>query len=710
MKRLFSFNLSLVISLACLALSPVWAVTHADGTSAEAELTFTTLGMPEAEVLNGPVSEFTLTFNLPAGWQPSGTARLDLAFSAFFSSILPQENERPVSGLIGGNLGVWVNGTPVGMDTLQMSGASSLPLRFDAALLTRPEQGGANAIRVQWDGSTACRMNLLSSITVLPDSTLTFTYTAGTAAFTLDRFPAPFIIKDSIRPGALTLVLPSSPSAEEWRAAAITAAGLGRLSGGRSGLTVTPLESFKPAGDSSQTALIVAGLSRLDGPELKALGLASPPAAESGEGLVHLFSLAGGGYALLVSGDGEGIVKAAQTVSLGRLTPSGGGDTMRVTAVNLPVPVEGQEDVTLSGLGKGEIILSNDRGLTGTVNFTVPAGMQPRPDSTLDLTISHSQQLDYLNSGLRVDLNGYPVISLRLSDSTSNENLFRVILPASLAHAGRNTLGFTASLTVRDICVRPDEAAAWLRVSADSLLHLPLENAVTGQPVPRSLGDFPAAFQQGYALEDVTLLAEPGSFENLKAAAAIAFRLGGGLPDGQPIALQTRQSGEATGSRILVGRPLDFPDLNAREAFPALTADTDNTLSPAGGLEVVSKPAAGADTGYLAIRGIQDQSTLAILGNTPAGVTAAAAALTRPELKADNFAVLSADAAPAGWVDPSIANGGAVKPVAAGTPAPDVTVSPAPFRQSMLVWVIPLMVLLVAAVVLLAVMEVRGRE
>jgi len=718
MKRALPFNLSLMICLVCLMLSPLWmGFAAADNAPAdEAELTFTDLGMAESRVLSGPVPEFTLTFNLPAGWSPSGTARLDLAYSAFFSSILPQENEQPVSGLIGGNLGVWVNGKPVGLDTLQMSGDSSLPLRFDAALLTTPEQGGINEIRVRWDGSSSCRMNLLSSITILPDSTLAFAYSTGAAAFTLNSFPAPFLIKGTIRPEVLTLVLPSAPTAAELHASMVTAAGLGRLSGGQSDLALAALETFEPAADSPQSVVIVAGGNRLVGAELKALGLAAAPEMAAGEGLIHLFTLTGGGYALLVSGDDEGLIKAAQTVSLGRLVPSGGTGTMHVSKVNPLEPTELLEDMTLRDLGAEEIILSNDSGLERSVEFNVPEGKQPRPDSTFELTISHSQQLDYLNSGLRVDLNGSPVVSLRLNDNTSNQSVFRVIVPANLVHPGRNTLGFTATLNMRDICVQPDEAVAWLRISADSLLHLPLEPGVIGGPVARTFGDFPAAFQAGYSLEDVTLLVSPGSFESVQAAGLIAFKLGAGLPDARPIALAAFTAGAENAAQpygrslIMVGKPLDFNGLASRDTFPSLTVNTDNTLSPGSGVEVVNRPAAGEDVGYLAIRGQRDLSTLAILGSSPAGITSAVAALDTPVLKENNFAILTGDGSPAGWYDPSIAGGGSVKPTVEGTPVPEQASIPRPYRQMVMLWVVPLMILLAASVVLLVVMEVRGRE
>jgi hypothetical protein len=355
MKRLILFRLFAFSTLICLLLSAAGAIpVSADNApsvsekddQATAELTFADLGMVSEQILAGPVSEYSLKFNLPVDWIPTGSVVLDLDFSTYFSSLVPQETASSISGLIGGNLSVSINGSLIHLATLQQSGNQTIQITFDSALITAPKRGGSNELLIRWDGSSACLMNLLSSITLSPQSKLSFTYTKKSDEFSLGDFPVPFVVENSIQPTSIKILLPASAGLGEVRAALIVAAGLGQISQGHTKVELLPIDAFQSTATENSNLILVATSEKLQDPAIRSLGLSADLSAGQGEGIVHLFKLAAGGSGLIVSGDEEGIVKAAQAVGADQVTPTQGDATMIVTAINPPAALTESEDIT----------------------------------------------------------------------------------------------------------------------------------------------------------------------------------------------------------------------------------------------------------------------------------------------------------------------------------------------------------------------------
>lgn len=734
MKRSFLFLLCVIFMLICLTLSPngvlpVFAkyadplvsdhnLVNLDSTG-QKELTFADMSMTSPQILNGPVSEYSLWFNLPAEWVPTGTVVLDLGLSAFFSSLMPIEGAQSISGMIGGDLSVILNGTQLGVKTLQQSGDQVIQLEFDSSLLTLPVRGSSNELRIRWDGSASCLMNLLSSVTIMPTSKLTFSYTENSDTLSLNDFPVPFIIDNSIQSVPLKLILPVSPELSEMRAALIVAAGIGQLSGGTSAFEMVSLDDYHSGKIGKENVIVIVTSEKLKTQQVQALGLTAEVQAGQGEGIVSLFQPSDGGYGLLVSGDEEGIIKAAQVVSANQVIAAGDTAKMIVSAINPPILTPSNEDMTLQDLGVGEMLFTYQSGLDQSFDFFIPAGEQVRPDSSFDLIISHSQQLDYLRSGLQVKLNGFPAVSLRLNDNTANQNLFKLILPSNLIHAGRNTVELIAGLNTRDLCSEPDETVAWLRVSASSLLHLPLESAVTGSVVPKVFKDFPDSFLSGSNLDNVTFVLAPSDFGSWQAAGKLAYLLGAALPQNEPLQLHVTWSDAVDpalieGSNvILVGKPLDFKTLADKDQFPSMVFTTDNVLNGESTLAMVTKPTAGADVGYLAIRGFAIQTNrvlMAVLGNNLAGINYAVNAISSPDVRASNFAIVVNEGVQASWLDPGISTGEVVQPAALATEVPAGANTAQQFKQGMLIWVIPAIAALLILLILLLLIEVKFKN
>jgi hypothetical protein len=717
MKRSFVFKLFGLILLAGLILNLTGINPVLAQSVSQADLTLTDLGMKIPQTLTGPISEVDFTFNLPADWKPEGTVTLDLDIMAFFSSLVATESSQTLSGLVGGDLSLYLNDTMVGVNTLQTSGEQTLHYEFSSTLFAPVTRDGVNILRIRWDGSISCLMNLLSSVSISPSSKLSFGYDASQKTLTLNDFPAPFVVKNSVQPVSLKIVLPATPSAGELRAAMILAAGIGQISNGQTNAEVISQADYRPVDSISQNVILVANTDTLKTLTLSTYGISSDLQSNAGEGLVYFFKPAGG-YGLLVSGDEAGIVKAAQAVSADQVIAGGDANTMLVSGINPVAATTGPEDMTLDDLGVGELVFTKPDNLSQSFDFFVPAGNQVRADASFDLVISHSQQLDYLRSGLQMLVNGYPAVSLRLTDNTSNQALFKLIMPANLVHAGRNTIEFVADLNTRDLCTAATENVAWMRVSSSSLLHLPLETAIGGSLVSKTFSDFPNAFLTGSGLDNVLIEVAPAEFGNIQAAAKLAGQLGAGLPDHTIMQLNASfvdavdPTLAANDSLIIVGAPSKFTSLTDKTQFPSLVFDAQNLLSDQSALELVTRPQAGEDAGYLAIRGYDATTSkvlLAVLGSSPAGLTYAVDGLTSDQAAKNNFLIVTGKNEQTGWLDAGIATGENVSATSQQTPIAPGVDSVQAFRISMLKWVVPAMVVLLAVMLLFLYIEIRLR-
>jgi hypothetical protein len=675
------------------------------------DLSLADLGVTTPLSLVGPFSQYTLEFNLPSDWRvPAQNIMLSLDIVSFFSSIVPAENQEEISGLIGGNLSIILNGTPILIQTLQESGEKTIQIEFDASLLKPPSRQSVNELSFKWDGSTSCRlMNLLSSITVQPSSSLSLSYLVGSVPYSLNDFPVPFVISNSILPKPLYLTLPSEPSVNELRAALIVAAGIGRFSHGQQKIYVLSKNDKKPAsGDLS--------ISFVEWDTPAASDLRDGTLGE-GEGVIDFLEVEDNSIFLRIGGVGDGIIKAAQVASTGQLTTT--NNALIISEVNVPSPSVESEDLSLQELDAGELLFSPETGLAHSFDFFIPTGSQAKPDAALYLILSHAQQLDYLRSGLEIRLNGYPTASLRLNDSTSNQALFHLILPSNLTHPGRNTIELISTLANRDICSEVSKASAWLRVSASSVLHMPLEATTETALSTKTFGDFPNQYLSGAGLDNVMFLIPPNDPASWSAAGELAFHLGAALSGQDPINLQVLSADNAevalleAYSVIEIGKPLDLPLLSTGDQFPALAFTDENLLSETSGIEMITKPVGTMDVGYAAIRGYTGaphRILLAVLGNSAQGLNLAVDSIFASELESNNFTIATDENVHSSWMDEAIARGKVIESATEDTsqvaPESDFALE---FRKKLLTWVIPAMLVLLVMIIVVTFFEIKRR-
>jgi len=719
MKTTFNFRILRWLVVLVVFTGVLVPAGQADASPAEqqnADLTFYDFGMDFPMSLNGPASETSVQFNLPGDWEPVGNVVLNLQISAFFSSLVMPENPEAVSGMVGGNLSVFINGKQVQVFTLQQSGDQTLRVEFDTNRLVLPQAGGMNDLRIRWDATAACRMNLLTSVAILPESAIIFAYEEGQVTPSLSTFPVPFVIARSLKPMALDFILPDNSSSQELQAAMVLAAGFGQLSGGKQEVRFFYAGDYQP--DPDANIILIAGNEHLAAPEILQLGQLPAVSLNAGDGGLAIFKPTVSKFGLLVTGDADGILKGAQMAAADQVIAVANETSVVVSDINPQPQMPASEDAFLVDLGVGDVLLTHTGGLTRSFDFYIPAGEQARADSYFGLILSHSQQLDYLSSSLHVALNGQPVASIRLNDNTSVQNLFQLILPSSLIHTGRNTITIAAELYLLDMCAEPGADAAWLRVSGDSLLHLPLERAVIDRSA-RLLADFPGRLLSGTRLDNVRLLVASGDQGALASAGAIAYSLGASLPQAEPVQLKagwaddTQEPEGVEGNQILIGSPAAFAILADQTFFPTLKFNPAGILESGSGLEIVTTPPGGSEFGYLAIRASGEDggnTNLAVLGNTPAGIQAAGQALVTGGLEDSNFAIVGKDGNQVSWRDTGIATGRYQAEEQIEEVLAVESDAPREFKRALSLWTVPAIAGSVALLIGLLVLEMRRKR
>jgi hypothetical protein len=263
--------------------------------------------------------------------------------------------------------------------------------------------------------------------------------------------------------------------------------------------------------------------------------------------------------------------------------------------------------------------------------FEVPYGWQLAQDAHIDLYFSHSQLIDYANSGLTVLLNGQPAASTALGEETASGGHLRVGLADANVWGGRNRLTLEMDISMPGVCI--DQRQAWLLVKSNSKIYL---EHFGDTDLSFDLNLFPYPFHLNPALTDV-LFALPNvpSVSEWEAALRLAASLGdsaagdsvaptGVLGDG-------RLQDGANYHIIAVGRPSRnalIQQVNPQLPQPFLPGSDEIEQGLDG---VVFRLPAGLDLGYLQLIPSpwnEKRALLVVTGTTDEGMKWATDTLT----------------------------------------------------------------------------------
>ncbi|MCX6054103.1 MAG: cellulose biosynthesis cyclic di-GMP-binding regulatory protein BcsB [Chloroflexi bacterium] len=674
-------------------------------TSTTRMISFSELGVMEPVELNSPIQESEIVFSIPLDWVvETSVLTLDLEVSA--SSLLAPETSQALSGFDLGKFSIEFNGQSIFYQTVRQAGPLEMKITLPASQFLVQTSNQPHQLVFKWDALQSCNQNLISKMVILPASILEIGYSLQKHATSLSDFPAPFFQEKALEVQAVTLGLPPQPEKGELESALIIAAGLGRLSEGE--LEVHYKEIENPDTIDANTILIALRHRIWDG----VAGEAGTQKPTAGQGQLQWVTLSGNDNSvLLVSGvDDVGIVRAAQALSRGQVAAPANARAVVIGSVEDPVSPSFQADMNFADLGFGDLTFtaSSDK----TILFTIPPGKTIGEEAYLDVHFSHSMQLDYLVSGLEITLNGVPLVSFRLSDSSSNSDQVRLILPTTMIRPGLNQLTFAAILSSRVFCSPTNSPELWLTVYSNSALHLPARGSTSVVQSPPNFGDLPSVLLTNPRMEDVGFVLPEDPGFSMTAAIQFAATLGEGLQGESPIEFTIFSNEDLATSAvdnynlILIGRPSSFPGLSNSGYFPQLVFDEADAIAPQSQVGVVLVWQQGEPQGILALRRKEDGKTvLAILGNSQEGIDPfALKALMRPDLGEQNFAIVTASNISSSSIHFGQNNLDGSDPLA---PSSVEVVDGATFTRSVAMWALPALLLSILLILLLFWSEVR---
>ena len=654
MKRTFSTILySAIVALVMIAQVVGQAV--AQGEVDTSVITLESLGRTEI-LLDGPYDSDTLSFGLPAHWQPTDGAEIYLNFTVSFNTVL--SDSQVVS--YGGSLAIYFNKNLISVLPLETIGTQEHTFPVPIEYMISQRSDGRMEFRFELNSGISCIANQHMNVVLNGVSRVFLPHENILPNVDLANFPYPIYVT-SLFPDTALIVIPDQPTVTELRSAMTVAAGFGNLTNSNLVLDLTTISHLTPEVVSNNHIIFVGKIDSL--PNLTELPLQIHndefllTSSSPDDGFIELINSPWSieKVVLVVSGNtDEGVLKAAQAISTGKLRPASSTNLAIVETVrDIPTSPPLLSELIFSDLGYEQELLSN-RGIDSVFyGFYIPPGYTVSPDSYLELAFGHSALLDFDQSGLVVLLNDQPIGSVRFTDDTVEQavNRQQISIPPSVVLPGNNTLEIRSSLEPLNTCTDPNLEGIWATIWPESRFHLPLSPAQTTKPPVETLNAYPAPFVYDYTLSNTAFVLPEADLEIWKDAMRVATFIGD-RSNGPVSMLNVFFYGQISDVNldqyhlIIVGQPSKisfFNELNDSLPIP-FEQDSDIVMDdfsrvtyrtspdmPVGYVELMPSPWSG------------DKTLFAVLGNSIGGITWAASALVDSPLRgqlAGNFAIV----------------------------------------------------------------------
>lgn len=617
------------------------------------QIVFSDLGISNDLTLRGPLDEAHIDFYFPLDWKLLSGHSLQLDVSALASSVVFSQSGFNMEGMIVGTLNVTLNGFPLQSFVVQGSGERIIDFPIPDEAFQPDVYSGAQRLDIQWDARDSCDYNLATNIVIRPTSRFFVPHTSQPIPIDITRFPIPFFLKNAVDQGGVSMVVPDQSSQAVLQAALSIAAALGRLTQDEIDFRLLPLSELSAEIKTNDHIILVGeqtAFESLTDLSIPASSLITPDA-----GVIQMINSPWNSARLimLVSGaDEQALLKAALAVSSAKLLAA---DADRSLSIIQDVQVQVETplftvDRTFSDLEQGDLIFNKFGTNTLSIPFDIPPGITIGADAYLDINFNHSQLMEYLRSGIVVNINATPVGSIRLGDSTSAYSTARMVIPASSLKTGANLIEIQVDLTPRSICSDPLQENIWVTIFDNSLLHLPAAAQYVVSTQSRELDEYPFLFNTQDELADTIFVFPAGDTLSWGVAARLAFKLGPQTSGtfSRPLVVFAENSPEddlAQRNVILIGQPNKLPVLSTLAHLLPAQFDANNALTGETQEQITYQLPAGTSVGYLELAAQGDDqknSLLAVLGNSDQGVEWAANALIdekmRSMLSGGNFA------------------------------------------------------------------------
>jgi hypothetical protein len=567
----------------------------------------------------------------------------------------------------GGMLTVRYNGTTIGMFPLSQAGntVQQMSIPMDALLATHSD--GRHDLTFVLDSGLNCDSNQHTQVVILPSTTFTFPNEIITPDLSLLSFPRP-LYQQSIFPDTALLVVPDQPTAAELQGALTVSAGLTNLTNGGLEIQLATVSEVTPEQLAANHVILVGKPASL--PQLSSLSL--PLTLSSGsfdlphpeDGVVMMASSPWNPAraALVVSGNSDaGIVKAGQAVSTGLLRPNSANNLAIVESVERQPALSQSTDQSLADLGYSQDTLSGLGVSSAVYEFYVPAGQTLTNEAYFDINYAHSGLLDYSRSGLSILLNGQPVSSIPLNETSAKQtfNTQRITIPASAVVTGLNHLEVSANLIPLNDCSALDGNLSngqwptlWATIWPESRLHLPMQPSSVSPASVMGLNDYPAPFVFDPALGTTAFVLQKNDPDSWRMASRIAGYLGN-RANGALTTLKTYYADDVPADArvqynlLAIGQPSQLPLMEEIKDKLPIPFASDSGLPEEKGVQVIYRIPEDSPLGYIELLTSpwNEQNVLmAVLGNTSQGVQWAANALVDSTLRgqlAGNFSVIT---------------------------------------------------------------------
>jgi hypothetical protein len=622
----------------------------------KAAISFSDLGLSADIVMHGPFDVDNFRFNLPATWLLQEGSQINLIASSYFASSNPSlaVSDQPGS-YIGALLDVYFNGHL--QKSIALKAGENVPYQVSVsqADLASTNQDGSLEISFYLNASLDCTLDSHhTTVVITSDSQIGANYTLTEPVPDLRRLPWPLYQARATVRGDAYVVVPSSPSSDEIQAALITMATFGRMTQRNLPLKLLSVDDL--SNDIRQKAdLIFVGK-----PEaFSMLPEVTFPVSFSSTGFADIQQDDGvvqqaispwnnTKMILLISGNKDvGILKAARAFSTSSLITGDSPSYSIISKVNASTlsnilsvdaaPIQ-TSDVPLSDLGYKTETLSDIGTNYFTFRFIIPPGYKPAESPYLNLNFSHSTLINSERSEAVVFLNDVIVGGIKLSSDNSNSVSFDVKLPASAFHSGINTLDIAFSLIPSDECSAKNLDGLWVTVSEDSILHLPLVQAVNTGQFSLDLDSYPLPFSNDPSLGTTAFILPKGDRKAWETAGSVAFDLGG-LAAGPIFQLETAFDGQIPDEAkkrnlILVGQPKDLTIVSEmKDSMPAYF-EAGSNIAVLETQQVLYRVSPDKKLGYLELfPSLWTDNTVifGIFGTTDDGISDALKALLTPK-------------------------------------------------------------------------------
>jgi len=670
-KKFITVLLVLILSVTIFSSSPASVSAQTSPTPTlsqpillsgdEGVFTFAQLDAREV-MLFGPDDAYSLVFGLPANWQLTSGAELNLVMATSFYSYAENISLSPET--LGGFLTVRLNRILLGVLTLNEAGniERSLPIPTEALQSFRAD--GQMELEVSLNSGLSCIIDQQMNVLIQPSSRFSLPHEESQPNTELANFPRP-IYQASIFPDEALMVVPDHPTAAELQSALTVSAGLGNLTNGKLALDMT-VASALDMNKLSSTHLIFVGrssslpiLSELSSPLSISDGSYPVDADKPDTGVVQMVNSPWNSSkaVLVVSGNNDAaIVKAAQAVSTGILRSNIAPNIALVDVVeDALIPSAQPTDQTIANLGF-ESVLFEEKGFDSAVfPFYIPHGTVISSDAYFELIYGHSSLLDYDRSGLVALVNGQPIGSVRLDDGSAAIATNRKIIniPPSALLPGNNVLEIESNLQAIDPCSVPNLRGLWLSIWDDSLLHLPANESFFNTPNEIDLSAYPAPFTLDAILDSTAFVLQPDNLLSWRGAMQIAYYFGekgiGSFSKLSAFYADNFPEAERANYHILaVGQPSHLPFVGEMNDYLPASFEAGSDIAIEKNMQVTFQIPVNVPLGYIELLTSpwnNDRIIIATLGNSPQGIAWAVDALVGNNRKGltGNFAVLDAD-------------------------------------------------------------------